>query len=235
MQNLLRAVARAFAGLAELAYQWSDSADDWTPQEFAGLDVIGIDFSTSIQAVARHVIAGWDRYREQVETLKPDHGIQVFGVNSLPFLLTPRPVLPRSLPRFRLHQFQQRGVGAGLIEYGSAFFDYFLVALDHLRERGALEEGRISLPITVALLCDGCPNGGTYRAEDVRPRMEQARAAGVRFKLVGFAPRRYQPAMHEFQKSLGFSNEEVEVAWYDESTPDARTVHSGFYSLSHFE
>jgi hypothetical protein len=238
MQNLLRAAAAALANLAERAHHW---ADEWTgvdpaePGDFAGVDFVGIDFSTSIQRVASHVIRGWDRYRAQVQAMRPDHGVWVLGVNAVPFPLTRGPVLPRDLPCFREAQFQRRGHGRGLIEYGSAFYDYFLVALGHAQQLGVFDEGRRGgLPITIALLCDGVPNGGSYRASDVRPLVEEARSRGVRFKLVGFALREYRDAMRHFRDSLGLLREELEVAWYDEGSPDEQTIQTGFDLLSRF-
>src|SRR5207302_452591 len=107
------------ANLAEKAHQWADHADDWqagtdpgdAARDFAGVDFVGIDFSTSIQLVASHVIRGWDRYRCQVDALRPDHGVWPFGVNAIPFPLTHRPVPPRLLPRFCGEHFQRRGNG----------------------------------------------------------------------------------------------------------------------------
>jgi hypothetical protein len=240
MHNLFRAAAEALANLSERAHQW---ADDWAaPSDpgaaahpFAGVDLVGIDFSTSIQCVSHHVIKGWDRYRFQVNALRPDHGVWVFGVNSIPFPLTRRPVAPGRLPCFHEAQFQPRGHGRGLIEYGSAFYDYFLVALGHVQQMGVFDAGRReSVPITISLLCDGCPNGGTYRASDVRPLVDEARSHGVRFKLVGFALREYRSAMRQFRDSLGLTSEELEIAWYNEGLPDEGTISRSFDSLSHF-
>jgi hypothetical protein len=241
MQNLLRAAAEALANLAEKAHRWADRADDcaaWmvpggAAHEFAGVDFVGIDFSTSIQRVAPHVIRGWDRYRRQVDALRPDHGVWAFGVNAIPFPLTRGPVPPRLLPGFGAEHFQRRGYGRGRIEYGSAFYDYFYVALGHVRELGVFDEGgQAPVPITISLLCDGWPNGGAYRAGDVRPLLEEARARGVRFRLVGFALRKYRAAMRQFPESLGLTDGELEVAWYDEGMPDGQTIDSGFDSLS---
>jgi hypothetical protein len=235
MQNLMRAVAEALANLSEKAHQWADWSGDVAVTDFAGVDIVGIDFSTSIQRIATHIIHGWDRYRAQVNALRSDHGVWPFGVNAIPFPLTRRPVSPGLLPGFREEQFQRRGTGPGLVEYGSAFYDYFLVALAQAQELSAQNEGRRApLAITISLLCDGFPNGGTYRASDVRPLLEEARGRGVRFKLVGLALRKYRRAMQEFRESLGLSSEEVEVAWYDDDVPDGQTVSSGFDSLSHF-
>jgi hypothetical protein len=240
MQNLLRAAAAALAKLSERANQW---ADNWPAagqrgigtHSFAGVDFVGIDFSTSIQQVAGHVIHGWDRYRRQVEILRPDHGVWVFGVNAVPFPLTSGPTLPRQLPRFCLEQFQHRGHGRGLIEYGSAFYDYFLMALEYVQQLEVSGDGgQASLPITIALLCDGYPNGGVHRAGDVRPLIETARARGVRFKLVGVVQRKYRSQMRRFCDSLGLTGEELEVAWYEDGVPDEQTIGSGFDSLSHF-
>jgi hypothetical protein len=89
-------------------------------------------------------------------------------------------------------------------------------------------------PLTISLLCDGWPNGGVYRASDVRPLLEEARARGVRFKVVGFVLRKYGAAMLQFRESLGLTREELEVAWYDEGMPDDMMVSSGFDSLSRF-
>jgi hypothetical protein len=238
MHNLLRAAAAALANLAERAHLWADeweSAVPAGPRDFAGVDIVGIDFSTSIQRAAAHVIHGWDRYRDQVQALKPDHGVWVMGVNAVPFPLTRGPVLPRELPCFRAEQFQRRGQGRGLIEYGSAFYDYFMVALGHAQDLGVFDEGLPApVPITMALLCDGAPNGGVYRAADVRPLVDEARARGVRFKLMGFTLREYRDHMRQFCESLGLTREEIEVAWYDDGGPDEQTVHSFFDLLSRF-
>jgi hypothetical protein len=239
MHNLLRAAAEALARLAERAHQWADDHAGSDPgrsaQEFAGVDFVGIDFSTSIQKVASHVIRGWDRYRYQVNAVHPDHGVWVFGVNAAPFPLTRQPVPTAHLPAFTEAQFQHRGHDRGLIEYGSAFYDYFLVALGHVGELGVFAEGaRAGVPITVSLLCDGLPNGGAYRASDVRPLLEEARNRGVRFKLVGFALLEYRDAMRQFRDSLGLMREELEVAWYEEGTPDEKTISRSFDSLSRF-
>jgi hypothetical protein len=236
MLNLMRALAEALAGLAEKAHQWADWTDDWTQHQFSGVDVVGIDFSTSIRRIARHVIQGWDRYRAQVSAMRPDHAVWAFGVNSIAFPLTGQPVSPGRLPRLREAQFQRRGEGGpGLVEYGSAFYDYFSVALGHAQRLAAFDADRPApLAFTISLLCDGFPNGGTYRACDVRPLMEEARARGVRFKLVGLFLRKHRAAMQQFRDSLGLSREEVEVAWYDDRVPDGRTVASSFDSLSRF-
>jgi hypothetical protein len=235
MLNLLRAAAEALANLAEKAHRCADWVDDCAADEFAGVDIVGIDFSTSIQPIASHVIRGWDRFRCQVNALRGDHGVWAFGVNAIPFALTRRPVPPGRLPSLGGEHFRRRGDGPGLIEYGSAFYDYFVVALGHAQELAAFDADRRSpLAVTISLLCDGLPNGGTYRASDVRPLLEEARARGVRFKLVGFALRKYRGEMRWFRESLGLTAEEVEVAWYDEGTPDERTVASGFDLLSHF-
>jgi hypothetical protein len=109
------------------------------------------------------------------------------------------------------------------------------VALDRAWEMGLFDEGRpTATPTTIALLCDGLPNGGIYQASDVRPLMEEARTLGVRFKLVGFVRRKYRDALRHFRESLGLTREELEVAWYDEGTPDEQTIHSGFDLLSRF-
>src|SRR5262249_43736459 len=113
MQNLLRGAAEALDHLAEKAHRLADRADDvkaeFDPEgaahQFTGVGIVGIDFSTSIQQVAPHVIRSWDRYRTQQEALQPDHGIWAFGVNAVPFYLTPRPVPPRLLPSFREEHF----------------------------------------------------------------------------------------------------------------------------------
>jgi hypothetical protein len=235
MLNLLRAAAETLAGLAEKAHRCADWLDERAALEFAGVDVVGIDFSTSIQRVASHVIRGWDRFRSQVNAVRPDHGVWAFGVNAVPFPLTRRPVPPRLLPSFHGGHFRRRGDGPGLIEYGSAFYDYFAVALAHAQELAACDEDRRApLPITISLLCDGFPNGGAYRACDVQPLLAGARAGGVRFKLVGFALRKYWAEMRRFQESLGLTGEELEVAWYDEGAPDEGSIATGFDSLSRF-
>ena len=212
MQTLLRAAAEALANLSEKAHQWADWIDGreagmepgpWASSEFAGVDFVGIDFSTSIQRVADRVIEGWDRYRYQADTLRRDHGIWAYGVNAISFPLTRRPVLPRLLPSFRAEQFQRRGHGGGLIEYGSAFYDYFLMALGQAQALGVFDEGP-RVPITISLLCDGCPSGGTYRACDVRPLLEERGSRGVRFKVVAFALSRYRgPHNASFSRVVG--------------------------------
>src|SRR5262249_29163732 len=159
MQNLLRVAANALANLAEKAHQWADWAEGLDPgesaHEFAGVDIVGIDFSTSIQKVASHVIRGWERYRRQADALQGGHGVWTFGVNAIPFPLTRGPVPPGQLPSFCEEHFRRRGYGRGLIEYGSAFYDYFLVALGYAQELGAFDEGRRApVPLTISLLCD---------------------------------------------------------------------------------
>ncbi len=59
-----------------------------------------------------------------------------------------------------------------------------------------------------------------------------ARARGVRFRLVGFVLRQYRPVIGQFRESLGLTREELEVAWYDEGTPDEETMDTGFDLLS---
>jgi hypothetical protein len=185
MENLLRTAAKALAGLAEKAHQWADWAGDWeaegdpreTSQHFAGVDIVGLDFSTSIRQVASHVIHGWDNHRYQLSRFRSDHGVWAFGVNAMPFPLTRGPASPGLLPGFHLEHFQRRGHGRGMIEYGSAFYDYFLVALGYAQQLGVFDPERPApLPITISLLCDGYPNGGMYRASDVQRLVEQARA-----------------------------------------------------------
>jgi hypothetical protein len=237
MQNLLRAAANALANLAEKAHQWADWAEGLDPggpaHEFAGVDIVGIDFSTSIRKVASHVIRGWERYRRQAEALGGDRGVWAFGVNATPFPLTGGPVPPRRLPSFCEEHFGRRGCGRGLIEYGSAFYDYFLVALGYAQELGAFDEGRRApVPISISLLCDSWPNGGAYRAGDVQPLLEAARARGVRFRLVGFALRKYRAWMQQFPDSLGLTSEEQEFAWYDEGLPDEQTISNSFDRLA---
>jgi hypothetical protein len=241
MQNLLRGAAEALDNLAEKAHQLADRADnlqaqfdpDESAHEFAGVDIVGIDFSTSIVRLARHVIRGWDRYRNQVETLRPDHGIWAFGVNAVPFYLTRKPVPPRLLPRFSQEHFRQRGDGQGLIEYGSAFHDYFFAALQHAQELDAVNQGhQVSKPITISLLCDGCPNGGLHSASDVRPLIEEARGRGVRFKLVVFTLLKYWRVMWQLGQSLGLADEELEVLSFDEGVSCEQTIDSGFELLS---
>jgi hypothetical protein len=243
MQNLLRGAAEALDNLAEKAHQWADRADDvkavfdtdGAAHEFAGVGIVGIDFSTSIRQVAPHVIRSWDRYRHQEDTLRPDHGIWAFGVNAVPFYLTRQPVPPRQLPSFREEHFRRRGEGAGLIEYGSAFHDYFFVALQHARDLGAVNQGhQVPKPITISLLCDGCPNGGIYSASDVRPLIEEARARGVRFKLVVLTQLKYWRAMWRFGQSLSLNDEELDVVSFDEGISAEQTIDTGFQLLSRF-
>jgi hypothetical protein len=236
MRNVLRAAAAALDHLTEKVDSWlAAMAARATEYEFAGVDFVGIDFSTSIQEVAGHVITGWDRYRRQVRALRPDRGVWAFGVNCLPFPLTRRPVPPDRLPDLRAEHFRRRGDGRGLVEYGSAFYDYFAVALEHAWEL-AEDEGCPAdpVPATVALLCDGMPNGGTYRADDVRPQVEQARAWGMRFRVVGFVRRKYRAEMERFRDSLGLTDEDLEIAWYDTGVPDEESIHHSFLSLSRF-
>jgi hypothetical protein len=241
MQDLLRGAAEALANLSEKAHQWADQAGDGDAGidpgralgEFAGVDIVGIDFSTSIQQVASHVIRGWDLYRYQVDGLRRDYGVRAFGVNAIPFPLTRGPVPPRLLPSFREEHFQRRGCGRGLIEYGSAFYDYFLLALGYAQELGVFDEGsRVSVPLTISLLCDGFPNGGTYQAKDVRPLLEAARARGVRFKLVAITQLRYWRLMLQFSQSLGLTCEELEVLSLDEGISVEQTFDTGFHLLS---
>lgn len=204
----------------------------WAARRFAGVDFVGIDFSTSIQCVAGHVIGGWNHYRLQMETLRRDHGIWAFGVNAIAFPLTRRPVRPSLLPNLHEDQFQWRGCGRGLIECGSAFYDYFFMALG-LAQELIDDSGRTAVPITISLLCDGWPNGGAYRASDVRPLLAQARSIGVRVRLVGFVPRSYLFTMERFRDSLGLTSEEVEFAWY-EGAPNEQTMETGFGLLTQF-
>jgi len=234
VQNLLRAAADRLASIADQANDWVTGVDpEWASHEFAGLDIVGIDFSTSIMQVAAHVIRDWDRYRTQVEALRADHGVWAFGVNCVPFPMTRRPVSPSKLPRFRDVHFQRHGHGRGLIEVGSAFYDYFRVALEYAQEMAREREGRV--PVTISLLCDGFPNGGLFRAEDVRPEVEAAHERGVRFKLVVFVQTRYWRNVSQFTESIGLSiSEELEVVSYDGAVPDGHTMDGSFASLSHF-
>jgi hypothetical protein len=110
----------------------------------------------------------------------------VFGVNATPFPLARRPELPGGLLRLAIDHFLPRGTGRGLVEYGSAFFDYLMIALGHAYQLGVFDDDQAVAPVTIGLLCDGWPNGGTYRADDVRPLLAVARDHGVRFKVVGF-------------------------------------------------
>ena len=175
IQKLLRGAAARLASLADQVDDLQPETDpDWSAKSFAGIDFVGIDFSTSIAPIADHVIRGWDRYRAQMDALRPDHGIWAFGVNSLPFPLTRRPISPAKLPSLRVEHFERRGHGRGLIEIGSAFYDYFRVMLEYAEEMRGLEAGQTGVPITISLLCDGFPNGGLYRADDVRPLVEAA-------------------------------------------------------------
>jgi hypothetical protein len=202
---------------------------------FAAIDFVGIDFSTSIQRVASHVIRGWNRFCEEIESLRHDHGVWAFGVNAIPFPFTHKPVQPWFLPRFDENHFQPRGVGRGVIEYGSAFNDYLLLALAYAQELGCFDDGkRPALPVTVSLLCDGLPNGGFCRASDVQPLLEEARGHGVRFRIVLFALREYREPIRDFRMALGLTREELEVAWYDYGTPDERTIDTGFGLLTTF-
>jgi hypothetical protein len=230
IQDLLRAAAAGLAGLADQADDWETGIDpDWAAQPVRGVDFVGIDFSTSIQPIADHVIRGWDRYRAQMDALRPDHGVWAFGVNAVPFPLTRRPVAPARLPLFCREHFQRRGAGRGFVEYGSAFYDYLRVALEY-----AQELADVSVPVTVALLCDGFSNGGVYRVEDVRPLVEAARARGVRFRLVTFVRHRHWCAMWQFAESLGLTRADLEVVTYDGAVPDGHTMDQSFASLSRF-
>jgi hypothetical protein len=230
VQNLLRAAAARLAGLADGPDTGIDP--DWAAHRFAGVDFVGIDFSTSIRSVAEHVIRGWDRYRAQMNALRPDHGVWAFGVNCVPSLLTRRPVPPGQLPSFRHEHFRRQGDGRGLIELGSAFYDYFRVALELAQE---LTADHVRVPITISLLCDGFPNGGLFRAEDVRPQVEAARSRGVRFKLVVFVRTKYWRRVWQFSESVGIStSEDLEIVAYDGDVPDGGTMDGSFASLSHF-
>ena len=71
-------------------------------------------------------------------------------------------------------------------------------------------------------------------AGDVQPLVEQARARGVRFKLVAIMQPAYRSAMTAFRESLGLTQDEVEVVWYEENLPEAITIASGFESLTCF-
>jgi hypothetical protein len=165
--------------------------------------------------------------------MRPDHGVRAFGVNAFPFPLTPKPVSPRRLPRFAVEHFQQRGVGRGLIEYGSAFYDYFFVAIGQVQQLGVFDD-RADLPVSIALLSDGCPNGGNYRADDVRPLIDAARARGVRFRLIVINQSKYWGNIRQFSESLGLAREDVEIIWDDGATPSCASVTSAFEMLSGF-
>ena len=235
VHNLLRAAAARLAKFADQADDWATEVDPgWAANEFAGVDFVGIDFSTSIVKVADHVIRGWDRYRAQMDALRPNHGVWAFGVNCLPFPLTRRPVPPGKLPSFRLEHFQRQGHGRGLIEIGSAFFDYFRVALEYTQELAGADGGQTAVPITISLLCDGFPSGGLFRAEDVRPQVEASRGRGVRFKLVVFVQPKYWRNVRQFTESIGFSRDYLEIVWYDGDLPDGQTMDGSFASLSRF-
>jgi hypothetical protein len=236
MRTLLQAAARWLADRAAEVESWAEGIESGgKAAEFVGLDLVGIDFSTSIQSATHHVIRGWDNYCRQRNLLHPNHGVWPFGVNAIPFPLTPRPVPPQRLPGLCVENFQQRGCGRGLIEYGSAFYDYFLIALAHVHELGIFDEGRQgSLPITITLLCDGCPNGGVYRAEDVRPLIEPARRCGVRFLVVGFVQEKYLGWMLQFRESLGLTREELQVICRHEEIPDGVSIGNSFDFLSRF-
>jgi len=235
VQNLLRAAAQQLANLAERDEQRESGIDpDWTAHDFAGVDFVGIDFSTSIQSLAKHVILGWDRYRAQLDALRPDHGVWAFGVNCLPFPTTRGPVAPSQLPSFCEEHFRRKGDGRGLIEYGSAFYDYFRVAMECSREWADAHESRARAPIAISLLCDGFPNGGLFRAEDVRPQIEEARARGVRFKLVVFIGRKHWKTVLRFTQSVGIAGDDLEVVSYESESPNGHTIEQSFECLSSF-
>jgi hypothetical protein len=68
MQILLRGAAAALDHPAEKAHQGADDFQaefnpDQAAQAFAGVDIVGIDFSNSIHRVARHVFRAWDHSR----------------------------------------------------------------------------------------------------------------------------------------------------------------------------
>jgi hypothetical protein len=44
--------------------------------------------------------------------------------------------------------------------------------------------------------------------------------------------RKYWAKMLEFRDALGFTREELEIAWYDTGAPDEKTITSGFLGLS---
>jgi hypothetical protein len=226
LQKLLRAAAEALSNFADRADVLSAAVDPQNAaQEFAAVDLVGIDFSTSIQAIANHMIQGWDRYRRNVEMMRPDYGVWAFAVNAIPFPLTRQPVPPGQLPNLRHEHFRPRGCGQGLIEYGSAFYDYFLLALGHAQQLGVFDGGfGEAIPIRISLLCDGCPNGGSYQSSDVRPLVAEARARGVRFRVVGFTRATYSDAMRQFGDSLGLTRDELEVSYYDGAAPDSLLV-----------
>lgn len=169
-----------------------------------------------------------------MDALRPDHGIWAFGVNSLPFPLTRRPISPAKLPSLRVEHFERRGHGRGLIEIGSAFYDYFRVMLEYAEEMRGLEAGQTGVPITISLLCDGFPNGGLYRADDVRPLVEAARTRGIRFKLVVFLRRKHWHSIRKFSESIGLAADDLETVCYEGDVPDGQTMDGSFACLSHF-
>ena len=233
VQNLIRAAAQQLGNLADRADEQANGIDpDWAAHGFAGMDFVGIDFSTSIESLASHVILGWDRYRSQMDVLRPDHGVWAFGVNCLPFPVTRAPVLPSQLPSFCEEHFQRKGNGRGLVEYGSAFYDYFRVALECAREWMDADSSRADAPVTISLLCDGLPNGGLYRADEVRPQIAEARARGVRFKLVVFVGRKYWRNVWRFSESVGLGGDDLELIAYDGDAPDGNTIANSFAALS---
>jgi hypothetical protein len=165
--------------------------------------------------------------------LRPNHGIRAFGVNALPFPLTPRPVSARRLPRFAWEHFRPRGYGRGLIEYGSAFYDYFFVAIGQVQQLGVFDN-QVDLPVSIALLSDGFPNGGSYRADEVRPLIEAARARGVRFRLIVIGHPKYRGNIQHFSESLGLARDDVEIIWDNGSTPSGESMGSAFELLSSY-
>jgi hypothetical protein len=228
MAPVFQCVADVLGGLTEAAKRWADVANDLRApvnlagDDFAGLNLVGIDLSTSIRWVAPHLITGLGLWRQQEEAMRPDHGVWMFGVNALTFPLTHQPVRPGQLPRLGADHFQLRGFGAGLIQSGSAFYDYLMNALGYARQFGAFDP-HPPLPVTISLLCDGAPNGGGYGPADVRPLMDEARVRGVMFRVVGFVLYKYREWMDRFVNSLGLGPNDMQIT-YCETVPDREVV-----------
>jgi len=119
-----------------------------------------------------------------------------------------------------------------MVEYGSAFCDYFFMAIGQVQQWGAFDGESIPTPITISLLSDGLPNGGQYHADEVRPLIAAARSRGVRFKLVVIGQPQYWSNIWAFSDSLGFARSEMELVWDSGTVPAPQSIGTGFELLS---
>jgi hypothetical protein len=156
---------------------------------------------------------------------------RAFGVSAVPFPLTRRPVPPRQLPNFHSGHFQPRGFGPGLVERGSAFYDYFFVAIGQAQQLGVFDDNS-ELPVSISLLSDGLPNGGRYGPADVRPLLEAARVRGVRIRLVVIGQPKYWEYIWQFSEQLGIARSEMEVIWDHGTVPAPQSISDGFELLT---